>query len=113
MHSEHTPTSTTDLHLLTGKTGTIKMASFIAKSVNNRFRQKMIGLLLANKKMAVKDLCSQLHAEQSIVSQHLALLRKASLVSSERHGKCVLYSLNEQKLLQLIHYFTGICSIAK
>ena len=76
----------------------IKMASFITKSVNNPFRQKIISILLSNNKLAVNELCEKLSTEQSVMSQHLAILRKAGLVTTERQGKSVLYSVNQEKL---------------
>ena len=91
--------------------GIIKTASFITKSVNNTFRQRLISLLLCNRQMAVKDLCNQLNTEQSIVSQHLALLRKAGLVHARRQGKSVMYSANERQLREVINCFAYISNI--
>ena len=80
----------------------IKTANFIAKSVNNPFRQKILALLLSCKSLAVNELCEKLESEQSIMSQHLAILRKAGLVDSERNGKRILYSANERQLQEVI-----------
>ncbi|HLP20398.1 MAG TPA: metalloregulator ArsR/SmtB family transcription factor [Chitinophagales bacterium] len=113
MKSDKLSIETLDADIIKSNLSIIKTASFITKSVNNSFRQKMMGLLLVNKKMAVKDLSAELQAEQSIVSQHLALLRRAKLVLSERSGKSVLYSANEKNLSQIIYYFAGICNMAK
>lgn len=80
----------------------IKTANFVAKSVNNAFRQKILALLLSSDKLAVNELCEKLESEQSIMSQHLAILRKAGLVNCERKGKSILYSANEKQLQEVI-----------
>jgi len=80
----------------------IKTANFIAKSVNNAFRQKILALLLSSGSLAVNDLCEKLSSEQSIMSQHLAILRKAGLVNAERKGKQVFYSANQKQLQDII-----------
>lgn len=80
----------------------IKTANFIAKSVNNPFRQKILALLLSTRSLAVNELCEKLDSEQSVMSQHLAILRKAGLVNSERRGKRILYSANEKQLQEVI-----------
>ena len=80
----------------------IKTANFITKSVNNAFRQKVIALLLSAGKLPVNELCEKLNSEQSVMSQHLAILRKAGLVNTERQGKHVFYSVNEKQLQDII-----------
>jgi DNA-binding transcriptional ArsR family regulator len=89
----------------------IESASFIASSVNNTFRQRLISILLANRRLSVKELCGLLNTQQSIVSQHLAMLRKANLVTANRMGKCVIYSVNQQQLNQVLSCFASICNV--
>ncbi|HMW27776.1 MAG TPA: ArsR family transcriptional regulator, partial [Ferruginibacter sp.] len=36
--------------------------------------------------------------EQSVASQHLAILRKAGIVSTEREGKFIYYMVNYKRL---------------
>lgn len=43
----------------------------------------------------VWELNENLQLEPSLLSKHLRVLREAGLVSSERHGKAVLYRLTE------------------
>lgn len=111
MQYDNPPQSNPTENLPAINAGIIKTASFITKSVNNTFRQRVISLLLCNKQMAVKDLCNQLNTEQSIVSQHLALLRKAGLVHARRQGKSVMYSANERQLREVINCFAYISNI--
>jgi DNA-binding transcriptional ArsR family regulator len=48
--------------------------------------------------MSVTELYIILRLEQSVTSQHLAILRKATLVSTERKAKNILYSVNYNQL---------------
>lgn len=89
----------------------IKNASFIASSVNNTFRQRLISILLANRRLSVKELCGLLNTQQSIVSQHLAMLRKVNLVTANRMGKCVMYTVNELQLKEVLGCFASMCSV--
>ena len=82
----------------------IKRANFLLKTVNSPVRQRIISLLLFSEKLAVHELCKEMQADQSAVSQHLAVLRKAKLVKSYREGKEVLYSLNEEHLNEIIEF---------
>ncbi len=86
----------------------IKTANFLTKAVNNPLRQKIISRLLLVGPISVNELCEQLITEQSIMSQHLAILREAKLVTTERNGKSVLYSVNEQYLQELIDCILSI-----
>ena len=46
--------------------------------------------------MTVTDIYVKLRLEQSVASQHLAILRKAGVVQTERDGKFIFYSLGYQ-----------------
>ena len=56
---------------------------------------------LAGGSCSVKVICEQLRLPQAKVSQHLALLRNRAIVSAERNGVQVCYTLsdNQTKLL--------------
>jgi DNA-binding transcriptional ArsR family regulator len=61
----------------------------------------MIKLLDENKKMTVTDLYVQLRLEQSVASQHLAILRRVGIVKTTRDGKFIYYSVNNERLQQI------------
>jgi len=42
-----------------------------------------------------------MNIEQSVASQHLAILRKAQIVLTERDGKRIFYSINYQQINKL------------
>lgn len=87
----------------------IKSANFITSAVNNTFRQRLIGVLLVNGQLPVKELCSLLNTQQSIVSQHLAMLRRANLVTASRSGKCVMYTVNLKQLNEVLGCLASMC----
>ena len=71
------------------------------RAVNHKLRQRIIGLLEENNEMTVTDIYIKLRLEQSVASQHLAILRRAGVVSTERQGKYIYYSLDKERLKQI------------
>ena len=72
----------------------VKNAANILRSINHKLRQQILKLLVENKRMNVTDIYVRLRLEQSVASQHLAILHRANIVSTERSGKEVFYTLN-------------------
>ena len=81
-----------------------KKAALILRALNHKLRQQMLKLIDENKKMTVTQLYLKLRLEQSVASQHLAILRKAGFVSTYRDGKFIYYSVNHDRLNQ-VHSF--------
>ena len=79
----------------------LKKAALIYRAVNHQLRQQMLQLLHKNQRMAVTDVYIKLRLEQSVASQHLAILRKAGFVNTERDGKRIFYSVNYQRLQEV------------
>ncbi|HRG90293.1 MAG TPA: metalloregulator ArsR/SmtB family transcription factor [Chitinophagales bacterium] len=83
----------------------IERAAFIIRAVQNADRQRILRHILTNKESVVSQLCSKLKVEQSIMSQHLAILRTANLVSTRREGKYIYYTVtakNWSKVIELV-----------
>jgi ArsR family transcriptional regulator, arsenate/arsenite/antimonite-responsive transcriptional repressor len=70
-----------------------------AKAIADETRQKIMTLCCCNK-VSVNDIAGQLEVSQPTVSHHLKILRDAGLVHSERNGKQVFYSLNQDRLAE-------------
>ncbi len=68
------------------------------RAVNHRLRQDIIELLSESEPMTVTDIYVKLRLEQSVASQHLAILRRAGIVLTDRKGKYIYYTLNTEKL---------------
>jgi len=79
----------------------LRKAVLVLRAVNHKLRQRMLDLLEENQRMTVTDLYVKLRLEQSVASQHLAILRKAGVVQTEREGKFIFYSLNKSRLNQI------------
>lgn len=73
-------------------------AALILRALNHDLRQQIIDLLSQNERLTVTDIFIALRVEQSVASQHLAILRKADLVLRERQGKYIHYSINADRL---------------
>ena len=82
----------------------IKKAAMVLRSLNHKLRQQVIKTIHENKRLTVTQLYVKLRLEQSVASQHLAILRKAGFVSTLRDGKFIYYSVNHQRLEQ-VHQF--------
>ena len=81
--------------------GDLRKAVLVLRAVNHDLRQQIISLLLENQRMTVTDIYIKLRLEQSVASQHLAILRRASVVTTAREGKYIYYSINPERLGQI------------
>lgn len=79
----------------------LKKAALILRAVNHKLRQQIMKLIHQNGKMTVTEIYVKLRLEQSVASQHLAILRKAGFVTTVRDGKFIYYSVNYERLEQV------------
>lgn len=79
----------------------LRKAVLVLRAVNHKLRQRMIDLLEDSDPMTVTDIYIKLRLEQSVASQHLAILRRAGVVITERQGKFIYYSINKDRLAQI------------
>ena len=79
----------------------LRKAVLVLRAVNHKLRQRIIDLLDSGETMTVTDIYIKLRLEQSVASQHLAILRRAGVVITERQGKFIYYSLNNERLEQI------------
>ena len=79
----------------------LRKAVLVLRAVNHKLRQRIIDLLDSGETMTVTDIYIKLRLEQSVASQHLAILRRAGVVITERQGKFIYYSLNNERLDQI------------
>ena len=68
-----------------------------AKALADETRQKIMTQCCCQQ-LSVNDIVAALDVAQPTVSHHLKILKSAGLVTSERRGKQVLYSLNQARL---------------
>jgi DNA-binding transcriptional ArsR family regulator len=81
-----------------------KKAALILRSINHKLRQQIIKLLDENQKMTVTEIYVKLRLEQSVASQHLAILRRAGIVATTRDGKFIYYSVNYTRLAEVVKF---------
>ena len=79
----------------------LRKAVLVLRAINHKLRHRIVDLLEENEKMTVTDIYIKLRLEQSVASQHLAILRRASVVDTERQGKFIYYFLNKERLAQI------------
>ncbi len=79
----------------------LRKAVLVLRAVNHKLRQRIIDLLDDEDPMTVTDIYIKLRLEQSVASQHLAILRRAGVVITERQGKFIYYSINKDRIEQI------------
>lgn len=82
----------------------IKKAALVLRAVNHKLRQLIIRTIYEHKRISVTDLYVKLRLEQSVASQHLAILRKADVVSTLREGKFIYYTVNTDRIEDIMHF---------
>jgi ArsR family transcriptional regulator, virulence genes transcriptional regulator len=76
----------------------VKKAALILRALNHKLRQQLLKLIEDQKRITVTEIYVRLRLEQSVASQHLAILRKAGIVSTERDGKFIFYLINHKRI---------------
>ena len=71
----------------------LKKSAMILRALNHKLRQQLLKLIDEQQKITVTEIYINLRLEQSVVSQHLAILRRAGIVATKREGKFIFYSL--------------------
>jgi len=76
----------------------LKKASLVLRSLNHKLRQQIVKIISEDGRITVTEIYVKLRLEQSVASQHLAILRKAGIVSTQRDGKFIYYTINQQRV---------------
>ena len=80
---------------------TLRRAVLTLRAVNHPLRKQILALIESRKKMPVTDVYAKLKLEQSVASQHLAILRRAEIVKTQRDGKFIYYSVNKKRVAEI------------
>ena len=91
----------------------VKSAAMTLRAINHKLRQQIIKLLNENKTMKVTEIYVKLRLEQSVASQHLAILRRADIVITERDGKFIHYALNHARIASVGHFVKELINSEK
>lgn len=79
----------------------VRNVTLFVRVFDNKVRWAILEQLEKKEYMNVTELYVALKMEQSVVSVNLAAMRKIGLVETNRHGKNVFYSINNQVVLKL------------
>ena len=76
----------------------LKKAALVLRALNHKLRQQILSLIETEKKITVTEIYVRMRLEQSVASQHLAILRRAGIVSTQRDGKFIYYTVNYKRI---------------
>ncbi|MEO6187822.1 MAG: metalloregulator ArsR/SmtB family transcription factor [Ginsengibacter sp.] len=76
----------------------VRKAGLILRALDHPLRQIIVDHLAKNPNATVTNLIERLQQKQSIVSQHLAILRRAKIVYSFKKAKFVHYYVNAERI---------------
>lgn len=79
----------------------INKAVFALRAINNPLRKKIIDFINDNPNIIVSEIYKKLRLEQSVTSQHLAILRKANYLTGTRNGQKIHYTVNEERFAEV------------
>src|SRR4051812_38456657 len=89
----------------TGKEGELMIESLAInkgvhtlRTINHLLRRQILQLIHEKKKVIVTEIHTKFRIEQSVASEHLALLRKEKYVTTERDGRFIFYSVNYETI---------------
>ena len=86
----------------------VKKAALILRALNHKLRQQLLKLIEEEKKITVTEIYVRLRLEQSVASQHLAILRKAGVVSTQRDGKFIYYIINHKRIDEISNFVSEL-----
>ncbi len=77
----------------------LKRSKMKIRALYHPLREKILALIDGNKNvMHVTEIYVKLRIEQSVASQHLAILRNEGFVNARRDGKTIYYSVNHDEI---------------
>jgi DNA-binding transcriptional ArsR family regulator len=79
----------------------LKKAALVLRALNHKLRQQILTLVETEKKITVTEIYVRMRLEQSVASQHLAILRRAGIVSTQRDGKFIIYTVNYKRIEEI------------
>ncbi len=76
----------------------VNSAAMVLRALRNKLRKRMLDLIEQKPGISVTNLFIELKLEQPVASQHLAILRHAGIVRTERDGKSIHYYIDEKNI---------------
>ena len=91
----------------------LRLSADIMRALAHPLRLRIVQYIDACESACVTDIHAGLELEQSLVSQHLRVLRQAGLVEPSRTGKFVYYRLNYARLEEAARVAKEVTATAK
>ncbi|MEO7445141.1 MAG: metalloregulator ArsR/SmtB family transcription factor [Ferruginibacter sp.] len=88
----------------------LKKAAMVLRALNHKLRQQILALIETEKKITVTEIYVRMRLEQSVASQHLAILRRAGIVNTQRDGKFIFYTVNYNRIEEINQLAEGLIS---
>lgn len=88
----------------------VRKAKLICRAIDHKLRQNILNYIHKKGEATVTEIFIAQRLEQSVCSQHLAILRKAGVVKTNRQGKEIRYSIhlsNVQKYNDILKNISG------
>ncbi len=79
----------------------------VFKALNDPTRREILKML-RDKDLTAGQIAEQFDISKPSISHHLEILKNADLVSAEKQGQYVVYSLNTTILDELINFFMDL-----
>lgn len=86
----------------------VKKAALTLRALNHKLRQQLLKLIDEEQRITVTEIYVRLRLEQSVASQHLAILRKAGIVSTQRDGKFIYYIINHKRIEEISEFVNNL-----
>ena len=68
----------------------------------------MILYSLSQSARNVTELCNELEMPQPLISRHLKVLRERGMVTTERRGTVIVYSLSDKRLIEALDLLRAV-----
>ena len=79
----------------------VKKASLVLRAINHKLRQQILETIDSKEKITVTEIYVKLRIEQAVASQHLAILRRAKIVITNRDGKFIHYKVDHNRINEI------------
>lgn len=73
------------------------------KALNDKTRRDIL-VLLRERDMTAGEIADRFHISKPSISHHLDILKTAALVSSEKKGQYIIYSINTTIMEELLQW---------
>ena len=83
--------------------------SKVFKALSDETRREILKLL-SKKDMSAGEISEHFNMSKPSISKHLEILREAELISTERKGQFIIYSINTSVIQEVLGNFLSLLS---